>query len=262
MNVLIVYAHPNRKSFCQAVLQNVMAGLKEAGHDVDLIDLYTIHFNPVFNQRDYPSYVAESMQSDMLRDMVASQPFMGWLGGLPRKVLASRWGQRLDFTVFARLIRRLAPRQIVQHQKKIVWADGLVFIAPVYWLGFPNILKGWFERVFTYGFAYALTPEGWQGYVRGRVPLLKQQKALVISTTLFREEGYKPMLERAMTAIVDEWGLRYPGVKKVEHVYFYGVPVVDDATRRGYLEQAYSLGREFAPQPTRVPARQGAVFVE
>jgi NAD(P)H dehydrogenase (quinone) len=259
MNVLIVYAHPNRKSFCSAVLKNVMAGLKDAGHTIDLIDLYAIHFNPVFNQRDYPSYVAENMQGSIMRDMIASQGFMDWFGGLPRKMLASRWGQRLDFTAIARLIRRLAPRQIVEHQKKIAWADGLVFIAPVYWLGFPNILKGWFERVFTYGFAYELTPEGWQGYVRGRIPLLKQKKALVISTTLFREEGYKPMLERAMTAIVDEWGLRYPGVKKVEHVYFYGVPVVDDATRRGYLDRAYGLGKDFASElsekvaPVRVP---------
>jgi len=48
-----------------------------------------------------------------------------------------------------------------------------------------------------------------------------------------------------MARIIDDWGLRYPGVKKVEHVYFYWVPVVDDGTRRSYLEQAYKLGKEF-----------------
>ncbi len=74
---------------------------------------------------------------------------------------------------------------------------------------------------------------------------MHQQKALIISTSLFREEGYRPLLERVMTGTVDEWVLRYPGVKQVEHVYFYGVPVVDDATRRGYLERAYCLGKEF-----------------
>ena len=49
-----------------------------------------------------------------------------------------------------------------------------------------------------------------------------------------------------MARIIDEWGLQYPGVKKVEHVYFYGVPVADDETRRSYLERAYKLGKEFA----------------
>ena len=50
-----------------------------------------------------------------------------------------------------------------------------------------------------------------------------------------------------MSRIIDDWGLRYPGVKRVEHVYFYGVPVVDEETRRGYWAQAYALGKAFAP---------------
>jgi NAD(P)H dehydrogenase (quinone) len=49
-----------------------------------------------------------------------------------------------------------------------------------------------------------------------------------------------------MTRIIDDWGLRYPGIKRVEHVYFYRVPVADDDTRRSYLQRAYRLGKEFA----------------
>ena len=48
-----------------------------------------------------------------------------------------------------------------------------------------------------------------------------------------------------MTRIIDDWGLRYPGVKKVEHVYFYRVVVADDETRQGYLDRAYKLDHEF-----------------
>jgi putative NADPH-quinone reductase len=80
----------------------------------------------------------------------------------------------------------------------------------------------------------------------GRVPLLLHEKALIINTTLFSEEDYKVSLEKPMTQIIDNWGLRYPGVKKVEHVYFYRVPVSDNETRKCYLEQAYQLGRDFA----------------
>ena len=46
--------------------------------------------------------------------------------------------------------------------------------------------------------------------------------------------------------IIDDWGLRYPGVKKVDHVYFYRAAVADEKTRRAYLERAYTLGKEFA----------------
>ncbi|MGZ9165288.1 MAG: NAD(P)H-dependent oxidoreductase, partial [Anaerolineales bacterium] len=60
------------------------------------------------------------------------------------------------------------------------------------------------------------------------------------------EEDYKADWETPMTRIIDDWGLRYPGIKNVEHVYFYNVPVADTDTRQGYLERAYKLGREYA----------------
>ncbi len=78
------------------------------------------------------------------------------------------------------------------------------------------------------------------------MPLLQHEKALVISTTLFKEADYKAGLAEPLERIIDSWGLRYPGVKRVEHAYFYAVPVVDDATRQCYLRQAYTLGKEFA----------------
>jgi hypothetical protein len=38
-----------------------------------------------------------------------------------------------------------------------------------------------------------------------------------------------------MRLIIDEWSLRYPGVKHVEHVYFYRAAVADQGTIDGYL---------------------------
>ena len=50
-----------------------------------------------------------------------------------------------------------------------------------------------------------------------------------------------------MTRIIDDWRLRYPGIKHVEHVYLYRAAVADAETIRGYLERSYLLGKEFAP---------------
>ncbi len=52
---------------------------------------------------------------------------------------------------------------------------------------------------------------------------------------------------KAMTSIVDDWGLRYPGIKKVEHVFFYGADVSTMEQRQAWLDQAYRLGRDFKP---------------
>ena len=80
-------------------------------------------------------------------------------------------------------------------------AEALVFIAPVYFIGFPAILKGWVERVFSLGFAFALKPEAWRGDIRGRMPLLHHRKALILNTTFFDEASYDDRLRDA----IDTW---------------------------------------------------------
>jgi NAD(P)H dehydrogenase (quinone) len=245
MKVLTVYAHPNPKSFCRAILGQFTKGLEEAGHVSEVVDLYAIRFDPVFRMRDFASYVHESIPLEILEQMNLKQRVLESAGGPIRRLIASRWLRNKDSLAVAKFIHDHRPKDVVAQWEKLRTAQGLAFIAPVFWLHFPAILKGWFERVFSYGDAYALTSEGWRGETKGRVPLLQHEKALVISTTLFKEEDYKADWEEPMARLIDDWGLRYPGVKKVEHVYFYGVPVVDGETRLRYLERAFTLGREF-----------------
>ena len=240
-----MYANPKPHSFCHAILQQFTKGLEDAGHTSEVVDLYAINFDPVFRMMDFASYVHESIPIDLLEQMNIRQVVLDNAGGPIQRFVASRWLRNKDTAAVAKFIHDHRPKDVIAQWEKVKNAQGLAFIAPTFWLHFPAILKGWFERVFSYGDAYELTPIGWGGEAKGRVPLLRHEKALVISTTLFKEEDYKSVWEAPMTRIIDEWGLRYPGVKRVEHVYFYGVPVVDDETRRGYLERSYKLGKEF-----------------
>lgn len=246
MHVLTVYAHPNPKSLCHAILNEFNKGLEDAGHTNEIVDLYAIRFDPVFRIEDFASYVHEGMPPEILEAMNLKQHVMDSAGGPIRRFIARRWIQDMDTQAVAKFIRAHRPRDVVEQWEKLARAQGLAFIAPVFWLHFPAILKGWFERVFAYGDAYALKPEGWHGDVKGRIPLLHHEKALVINTTLFREEDYKAYWETPMTRVIDDWGLRYPGVKKVEHVYFYRAAVADEKTRQGFLERAYVLGKDYA----------------
>jgi len=45
---------------------------------------------------------------------------------------------------------------VAQHQRLVEHADLVVLIFPLWWAGMPAVLKGWFDRVFTQGFAYGL----------------------------------------------------------------------------------------------------------
>ncbi len=256
MKVLTVYAHPDPHSFCHAVLERFLKGLRDAGHAVDLADLYAEKFDPVFRANDMAFYLDESIpgfvEQMKLREKVVEQA-----GGPLLRFLARLWMRNKTDTELAAAIRAHRPKDVVRAQKRVLEADGLAFIAPVYWLGFPAIMKGWVERVFTYGTAYRLTAEGWGGWTSGRVPLLHHRKALIINTTFFRQEDYEPHFTSAMHTTIDSWAFKYPGIKNVEHHYLWAVGAVGPEVRERYLAQAYALGRNFEPPLTQSAA--GAV---
>jgi NAD(P)H dehydrogenase (quinone) len=246
MRVLTIYAHHNRRSFCHALLERFTEGLREAGHTNEIVDLHAIGFDAVLRDRDTPSWIDEGMPDDVLEHWNVKASLVEQARNPLRKWQVKRWIGDRDARGILRRLRGLgSPRDVVEQQTKVAQADALAFIAPVYFVGFPAILKGWIERVFTLGFAFGLTAEGWRGDIGGRIPLLRHEKALIMQPTIFNERAYQAGLKDAMAALIDEYGLRYPGIKRVEHEYFYAVHGADDATRRGYLDRAHTLGREF-----------------
>ena len=246
MRVLVVYAHPDPGSFCHAVLERVVDGLRDGGHAVEVIDLHAIGFDPVFRRRDANQFMHPSLPDEMIRGPELRQAILARAGGPVRRRFAARWMRTRTNRDIVRALGRRVPADVRRQQDAVARAQGLVFIAPVFWMGLPAILKGWFERVFAYGFAYTLDPTGWKGDLDGRVPLLTQDKGLVITPTFFTEEEYDKGWRQAMDTVVCEWGLKMAGVKTAEHVYLYAVTAVDAATRAGYLDLAYRLGRDFA----------------
>jgi NAD(P)H dehydrogenase (quinone) len=247
MNVLTIYAHHNPRSFCHAVLERFCAGLQDAGHSNEVVDLYAIGFNPVFSPADGPNWIDDSVPDDVLAFMNVERSLLEGARNALQRRLVRRWIRGLDARGIVRKLRqRGGPKDVAVQQAKVARADALAFISPVYFVGFPAILKGWIDRVFTLGFAFALKPEAWRGDISGRMPLLRHQKALIINTTIWDEQAYAAGLGAAMQVLIDEYSLRYPGIQSVEHVYFHAVHGADDATRRGYLERAYALGRDFA----------------
>ncbi|HSN34328.1 MAG TPA: NAD(P)H-dependent oxidoreductase [Ideonella sp.] len=248
MKVLTVYAHHNPRSFCHAVLERFDAGLREAGHANEIVDLHAIGYDPVLRDRDAPNWIDDSVPDDVLAHMDLPRALLGRARGPLQRLLLKRWIGGLDARGVIRKMRAQGgPRDVAEQQRKVAESNALAFIAPLYFVGFPAILKGWIERVFTLGFAFGLTPEAWRGDMDGRRPLLQHRKALVINTTIFDERSYAASgLGDAMTRLIDDFALRYPGIREVRHEYFYAVHGADAPTLARYLERARTLGRDFA----------------
>jgi NAD(P)H dehydrogenase (quinone) len=246
MHVLTLFAHPRSRSFCHAVLERFDAGLRDAGHTNEIVDLYAIGFDPILRPRDTPSWLTETIPDDILDRMRLREAMLDSAGGpLKRLALKRRIGDRGARAIIRLLRERYQAKDVLVQQHKVARAEALAFVAPVHFLGFPAILKGWLDRVWTPGFAYDLTAEAWRGDINGRRPKLAHQKALIMQTTIFDERAYDAGLREAMRVVIDEFTLTYPGIRLVEHEYFYAVHGADDATRRRYLDRAYTLGREF-----------------
>lgn len=246
MKILTVYAHPDPKSFCHAVLQQFTKGLEDAGHTNEVVDLYAIGFNPVLTTRDFANWLPDENAPDVVEKVVKERVFAPDAGLLQRIVAWSKFRNKSPLEVMA-MLRKMGPTDVREQQRKVADAQALVFISPVWFVGFPAILKGWIERVFTLGFAFSLTSAGWRGDIEGRIGLLKHEKALIINTTIFNEKSYQYRgLREAMRRLIDDFCLHYPGIQTVEHEFFYAVNMADKDSLQGYLARAYRLGKEFA----------------
>lgn len=63
--------------------------------------------------------------------------------------------------------------------------DFVIFQFPPWWYSVPAILKGWFDRVFAYGFVYSRNMRYDTGGLKGKI-------AFVSITTGFPKDAYTP----------------------------------------------------------------------
>lgn len=132
------------------------------------------------------------------------------------------------------------PADVRDEHAKIDAADALAFIYPVWWSDCPAKLKGWFDRVLTYGYAY--TYEGGE-HSTSKIEI---QKAQVICPAghpvdYLEETGIAESMRRVM--LNDR--LLGVGVKGAQMEILGGMLHNDPDIRKQNLETAYRLGRNF-----------------
>lgn len=99
-------------------------------------------------------------------------------------------------------------------QDFITWADRIIFIYPIWWTGMPAIMKGYIDRVFSYGFAYRYD----QGVQKG---LLTGKKTIIINSHGKSNEEYKAMgMDKALALTSDTGIFTYTGLEIQQHFYF------------------------------------------
>lgn len=99
-------------------------------------------------------------------------------------------------------------------QDFITWADRIIFIYPIWWTGMPAIMKGYIDRVFSYGFAYRYDHGGQKGLLTGK-------KTIIINSHGKSNEEYEAMgMDKALALTSDTGIFTYSGLEIQQHFYF------------------------------------------
>lgn len=56
MRVHVIFAHPEKSSFCGSILSAVLEELAQAGHEVDVLDLYAENFDATLSLDEWKTY--------------------------------------------------------------------------------------------------------------------------------------------------------------------------------------------------------------
>ncbi len=217
MKVLLVHAHPERTSVTRHLVATAIQALTAQGHEVMASDLYGMGWKAVFDGEDFP----QRANADRLSFIDES-----------RHAFASRC-QTAD---------------VEEEQRKLLAADALILLFPLWWYSMPAIMKGWIDRVWAYGLAYGYQGAG-NAYRYGEGGFAGKRALLAVSVG-GPEQDYSPRgingpLEQLLFPITRNT-LFYPGMEVLPTFAVYGTGQMDavrmveaTAAWRGRLERLF-----------------------
>ncbi len=202
MKILIVYAHPERKSFNSAMLDRSLSTLNEVGHDTKVSDLYAMRFNPVASERDFRGRrFPDHLQYDREQKHAHAND--------------------------------LFSDDIQAEIEKLIWCDFLILQFPLWWFSVPAIMKGWFDRVFANSVAYGAGRRYDTGGLRGRRAMISTSTAAYPS--MCGPGGLVGDIDVILWPL-QNGTLAYTGFDVLPPFIAHSVNFVDEQARKDYLD--------------------------
>jgi len=127
----------------------------------------------------------------------------------------------------------IVPAEIKFEQKLIAEAELITFIYPLWWMGFPAILKGYLDRVLSYGFAY----QNENGVSVGLLGNKKMQHFITMGNGIdkYQQLGF----DKALQSCLVDGLFNFCGITDIQHEVFGNIHVVDEAGYHSVLTSVF-----------------------
>jgi len=121
------------------------------------------------------------------------------------------------------------PDDVKKYQDMITWADHLTVVYPMWWGQMPAMLKGFIDRVFSYGFAFSISENGAQALLKGKTA------SVFVNTNTPTAVYEATQMNTAQRRIIDGGIFGFCGID-TEITFLGQVSSGSDELRKGYLE--------------------------
>jgi NAD(P)H dehydrogenase (quinone) len=106
------------------------------------------------------------------------------------------------------------PEDIRQEQALIAGCHAITFLFPIWWASMPAMLKGYVDRVFSYGFAWEMRGDRIEGKLRGR-------KGMIVTSSAAPMVYLETTGEMRAFAVTQDFAIMgVCGIQVVEHLHF------------------------------------------
>jgi NAD(P)H dehydrogenase (quinone) len=200
-NVLLVHAHPEPTSATRHLVDIAIDTLAACNHTVTQSDLYGMGWKAVFDQHDFPARANTA---------------------------------RLGFIEESRhaFVNGTQAPDVEQEQAKVLSADAVILLFPLWWFSMPAIMKGWIDRVWACGLAYGYQDAG-NAYRYGQGGFAGKRAMLAVTVggpdSDYAPRGINGPLEQLLFPIT-HGTLFFPGMQVLPTFAAYNAVRIDDAS--------------------------------
>eukprot|EP00831_Metopus_contortus_P014486 TRINITY_DN15994_c0_g1_i6.p1 TRINITY_DN15994_c0_g1~~TRINITY_DN15994_c0_g1_i6.p1 ORF type:complete len:240 (+),score=48.66 TRINITY_DN15994_c0_g1_i6:178-897(+) len=201
--ILVIFAHPEEKSFCSAIKNTAVNALTKAGHEVKITDLYKSGLTSPLDKSNFKTLThPEYFKPETEQAECNKNNFEGYIP------------------------------EIKEEHEKVKWCDMMLFVFPLWWWSVPGIMKNWIDKVLTPGFAYS---------TKGDYSL-KPRKAMIMYTTggpkAFHEEIG---MDKVIWKLLHDGVFKFCGLTSLEPFIAYHVAWIGEDARKEYLAEVETI---------------------